>query len=828
MTQQESPFDNYPIEFKEINPEDFASFSIEEKTIITPNDEGYINEALQDHIDLNEKDTTVINAGVGQGKTYSVIQIVQAYYEAEEFITFIVAPYVSLISQYYKQLIAIGIPESSIFRYEELGNEACSNYLQKSIHIVTANCLLGNPGEDALINSLAKRTYLQQLSKHCIDNQKNTIFIYDEIHDTIHNFKEKYVFNLWKWKDTIHKNFLVSATYNEASKIVIGYMAELTDNKIHIIESKRERQEERQSELYLHYNQNRSYQYDDDTITSLIYDLIENDKNIDILTFSKRLAEDIIDNKEDGIGSLLYKKYEKINNCTSELIKNQRTFRTEPQNRFNPDMCNVGTNFKTGISIVKDNHAFVIIMPPNGCKMPFQNNYGIFSGGINAIIQALARQRKKGEIHIILPKPSELDYTTLPFYSDVAKRDFFIERYDKIKFSQVDEEKVKYFSLNSQHELLHNFYENEMKEAVRNEIERVQATDRETLTRLLYPEFGLFKLNDGESYLSNKIPFFGGDLSSYITYCAITNQFINCKLKTIHLKPVLFFEEGKIQKGLTKYLEILSINTDRLQSLYQYLNDYYFYIQFREDLFDLYQIKIKGIDGKWENAKPNGTSRLSKLFEQQLLGFIQRFLYKNTSYNITNYYNQRKLIDGEYTRGQYLLECIHHAEKINVLESQTEAQRKRILAYKFLASFKNQMISSIKTTTVSRAEIQYLESKPDAHFIEAIPHEEFMNTIEYLKEKDEILSSGLYEFKRRFEGKAYINQLNTLYNIIREDLFETTYYKLPSGSRKNVHKILGIKEIHSDEKVINLILKPDYKNLPEHNTPNEFLPTPLI
>ena len=817
MTQQESPFDNYPIEFKEINPQDFESFTVREKTIITPNSQGYINEEIQTNINLEDKNTTVINAGVGQGKTYSIIEIVKKYYEAEEFVSFIVAPYVSLISQYYNDLVAIGIPESSIFRYEELGNEACSNYLQKSIHIVTANCLLGNPGEDALINSLVKRTYLEQFSKHCMDTHKKTIFIYDEIHDTIHNFKEKYVFNLWKWKDTIHKNFIVSATYNEASKIVIGYMAELTDKKIHIIESKRNRQEERQSELYLHYNQNRSYQYDDDTITSLIYDLIEQDKNIDILTFSKRLAEDIIDNKEDGIGSLLYKKYGEINNCTSELIKNQRTFRTEPQNRFNPDMCNVGTNFKTGISIKKENHAFVIIMPPNGCKMPFQNNYGIFSGGINAIIQALARQRKKGEIHIILPKPSELDYTTLPFYSDVEKKDFFIERYERIKFSQEDE-KVKHFSLNSQHELLHNFYEHEMKEAVRNEIERIQTTDRATLTRLLYPEFNLFKLNDGENYLSNKIPFFGGDLSSYITYCAITNQFINCRLKSISLKPILFFKEGKIQKGLNKYLETLSINNDRLQSLYQFLNDYYFYIQFREDLFDLYQVKIKGIDGKWENAKPNGTSRLAKLFEQQLLGFVQRCLYKDNSYNITNYYNQRKLIDGEYTRGQYLLECMHHAEKIDLAENQTEAQRKRLLAYKFLVSFKIQMISSIKTTTVSRTEIQYLDSKPDVHFIEAISQENSMDTIKYLIEEDEIFSSGIYEFKRRFEGKTDIEQLHTLYSIVREDLFETTYYRLPSGSRKNVHKILKIKEIHSEEKVINLVLLPDYKNLPEHNT----------
>lgn len=63
MTQQESPFNNYPIEFKQINPQDFESFIVEEKTIITPNSEGYINEVLQANINLDEKNTTVINAG---------------------------------------------------------------------------------------------------------------------------------------------------------------------------------------------------------------------------------------------------------------------------------------------------------------------------------------------------------------------------------------------------------------------------------------------------------------------------------------------------------------------------------------------------------------------------------------------------------------------------------------------------------------------------------------------------------------------------------------------------------------------------------------------
>ena len=48
------------------------------------------------------------------------------------------------------------------------------------------------------------------------------LVIADEIHDAIHNFKEEYIFNLWKWKDVIIKNYIISATFNEASKVPLS------------------------------------------------------------------------------------------------------------------------------------------------------------------------------------------------------------------------------------------------------------------------------------------------------------------------------------------------------------------------------------------------------------------------------------------------------------------------------------------------------------------------------------------------------------------------------------------------------------------------------
>lgn len=274
MNLPNSYFEDFPIEFKQINPEDFPAFHTTEKIIISPDGQGYIKDSLASHIELHDKNTVVVNAGVGQGKTTAIIDIVKQYYDNTDYVIFIASPFVSLVEQYYKDILEKDIPEANVFRYETLGNEELTNFWRKRVHIVTVNCLLGNPGEDAFINSSVKRYYLNRLVKYCEKKNKKVIFIYDEIHDAIHNFQEKYIFNLWKWRNVILKNYIISATYNEASKVVIEYLAELTDDKIQIIESERVKIPEKQSELFLHYNNEQFYKYDDKIITNLIKDLI--------------------------------------------------------------------------------------------------------------------------------------------------------------------------------------------------------------------------------------------------------------------------------------------------------------------------------------------------------------------------------------------------------------------------------------------------------------------------------------------------------------------------------------------------------------------------
>ena len=86
------------------------------------------------------------------------------------------------------------------------------------------------------------------------------------------------------------------------------------------------------------------------------------------------MAESIKKEQNRGIGKVLWDKYgENINLCASLLQKNTPTNPSQEErfsqtNRYNPSKCNVGTNFKSGVSIEKENHAFVIILPPLGAK----------------------------------------------------------------------------------------------------------------------------------------------------------------------------------------------------------------------------------------------------------------------------------------------------------------------------------------------------------------------------------------------------------------------------------------------------------------------------
>ncbi|MDQ6471395.1 DEAD/DEAH box helicase family protein [Flavobacterium sp. LHD-80] len=788
-------FQDFPIEFKEINPSDFPEFEIEnnnEKIIIEPNDEGFINDALQPHIALEDKNTVIVNASVGNGKSYSVIQTIKRYYNSDENYLIIVAtPFKSLVEQYVNDIhIDAEIPIEQIFNYLELDRDVTSDYTRKKIQVVSVNSLLGNPGEDSLINTNKKRRYLNSLIQKSTEENRKVVFVYDEIHDAIQNFKEEYIFNLWKWRSIIHKNFIISATFNEASKVVIKYLAELTDKKIQIIESRRLAIPEKQSELHLHYNPENRLESTSKVLVGVVDDLLDRNKNIDILCFSKALVKDIIKDV-DGIGGKLKNKFGDINECTSSLGSNSM-----PRNRFNSDKCNIGTNFKTGVSIRKENHAFLIIMPPRSTRVGFKKQYGIFSNGINSVIQAIARQRTQGEIHIVLPRPDEFDFSSLSLSGMSPEQiDSFTLAYKTIQYYGVKETPVKYLKLNSQEAFLRDFYNNVLKRNVLEEIEYIRNLDRSNLARLAYPTYDIFKLEKGEKYLANYFDFFGADISAYLTYSAFTNQFVNCNLVSINYENDIIFEENKIQKGLNDFFETY-LNEDYYEVVRENANFSMFYETMRNEIFSNFMIKYKKDNS--ENLTP--IYRYSnKEFEVQLLIF-SAFKFYDTSYN------RYTIVDGvpvdvDYVRGDYFLDNIKACLHIDLAQSAyPEDVKQKIKFFQLLNYFRNKLIENIIHYSSGTLDFYYLNNRPNGLFDENDVAK--FDELQTLATRDSLLNHGVFEFIRGLN-------INSFYTKLIDDFFEFTAYRLPvtngGNVRSNVKKITRTKELPSNNENIDLI-----------------------
>jgi hypothetical protein len=824
-------FQDFPIEFKEINPKDFPSFVVEnnrEKIIIEPNDKGYINEAIQNNIQLDKKNTVVINAAVGQGKSYAIIQSIRRYYEAkEEYLIVVASPFVSLVDQYVKDIHRDGcIPKNQIYNYENIGRDPRVPYIGKKVQVVTVNTLLGNPGEDGFKNSDKKRAYLNDLISHSKVNGIKVVFIYDEIHDAIHNFKEEYIFNLWKWRDVIVKNYIISATFNEASKVVIGYLAELTESKIKIIESKRIKFPEKQSDLYLHYNTSWQYAYNDPDIEVIVESLLNKGKDIDILCYSKTLVKNIINQKDSKIRKRLAQKYgkENIQNCTSDLILNQRPENEPQKNRYDNTKCNIGTNFKTGVSIKKDNHAFVVIMPPRSSKSLFKNKYGIFSNGVISIIQALARQRyidgvsNNGEIHIILPKPRKFDFKSLKYARmDKEQIKIFSKAYKEITFSKTAKIDSRYYPLRVQDLMIKSFYDGKLVDNLREDIKHIKGKERKGLTRLEFPSYELFKLEHGEDFLANQFSFFGDDLPCYVTYCAFTNQFINCSLKGITTKSIMVLRENNIQEDLHNFYNT-KLGEDYFYSSVQNYNDRLCYNAFKEELFGNFDVRL--LKGKKKN---NNTDDLvsvkrdeNKLVEKQILRFVNILKYGKSSYFQDDFDN--RLNDEEYPRGNYILSCISYSKDIDLKQSNLlEKDEKRVEAYQTLNYFRDKLISIVRHYCRGSKEYYYLPVKPLDDFIYSIEDiSRFEDMVSNIISCDTMFRNEIFEYKSIVSKNDTINKkLNAFYTKLLEDFFQLDpnpkkiKVEGSANHRDNVKEVLSIKLLPSFG-ALDLISQPNY------------------
>jgi hypothetical protein len=790
---------NIPIEFKQINPEDFDSnhYNVSSKEIIEPNEEGYINDALTPILDSSKdvKSTVVINAGVGQGKSYTIIEMATKYALDNNYIVIIAVPYKSLIEQYFEEC-SNKYPENRVLNTLELKDlispklpDCGYGYVPENfeifdydIHIMTINALLGNSGEDILFQSKERVIYFNKLRKYCEVENKEIILIFDEIHDGLHNFKEKYLYKLWNFQGLIHKIFILSATFNEVAKEVIKYLAEFTDRKIQIIESERKIIPEKQSRLHLNFYVEDKIQ-NEETFVQLVSELTNEDGNFDILSYSKAQAIKILEEKyinspdNSTVNSLLKICKGKINLCYSDIFNNKTN------KKYDASKVNVGTNFGTGVSIKKENHSFIIILPKE-LNIDYLNNKGVFTDGNNSIIQTLARQRTVGDIYLFLPQPAGINIVSLP-YSHSQKEAIFNE-FEKYKNSQKNP--VNYSNINKQDLLLKKVYKqllNQVKKATNS----IRETDRSGMNRLLFPTQEIFNIENGEKYLSQN--FFGGDISSFVFWASICNQFLNCKLHSIGSNKNLHLESDNL------FERIVEIKIEYENRCFVFDNE--FIGIYGDDKFRLMDDIFSFLFNDVQLIIDGSTADKAKIQECKLM-ILKTIIDENsTTFNLKE--------DKKVIYHYYLKSSVFYASKFmmnSYNENRQSAFSENTLRVIELFYSWMDFILVLENTKKKRGKSYILPTNPDEAFINLFGRKNFGRILTELIEKDIFLSTGLFPFKdtviRANNDEKLINYFYSLlmkiiykgvstpytvdgirvrfYRLEETDLFEGNYYNL--------------------------------------------------
>ncbi|MDN3690790.1 hypothetical protein QWZ06_00135 [Chryseobacterium tructae] len=404
--------------------------------------------------------------------------------------------------------------------------------------------------------------------------------------------------------------------------------------------------------------------------------------------------------------------------------------------------------------------------------------------------------------------------------------DVFSRNYDLVKhYKSLDQkEKINYIPLALQDKLIYSFYKNDLKANVQSGIDTVSEIDRKQLARLDFPSYKNFKLNESEDYLASSFGFFGGDLSAYMTYCAFTNQFVNCYLKGFEYKQVLWFTEENIQKHLNEYFDEY-FGEAYIERVFELSNFRKSYEEFRNKLFNEFDLKFKRIkteDTKKEPTWSNIHEYKNSIFEQELLRFIA-FKYYGRSYFYHADY-ARKSRDTGYTRSQYFIDGIASALHVNLEEGNySDEYVKRVQAFLNLNYFREKLTRTIAHHRRGSVRYNYLPVNPFPEFILTEDISKFHETIEYFSNVDKYISNEVYSFKRRVNDTFEKNK-TSFYKILIEDFFE--YEKrenspqlLIYNKKQPVLPHIVTRALPDSSRVINLIQNSESEQL---TNPDEF------
>ncbi|ERJ58109.1 DEAD/DEAH box helicase [Sphingobacterium paucimobilis] len=539
----------HSIKYKKIETADFdcTQFHIS-KDILTPNPTTEFidyTEITPKSGSIEDSNTTVLNIGLGLGKSYSLIKLIEKHLNDPTNIVLLSAPFHSLIKEYHNNILKdTSITKKQILTIDDIDKGVKFDVTTHKVHLLTTHLLLSTGIEKQAFPSAKRLDYLHDILTISKENDRKLVLIIDEIHESIELFNETSIQKLWRFKDIIKKIYCASATFSEVSKVVLKYLAELTDNNILIFENERE-QRKNLSDLHLHIVSDTSIKSFDYVIEKLIKSMTSS--HIDIITPTKSLAQEIRKN----IIEAKLKTSKQINICIGQ-DRNKKS--------YDPTLLNIGTTFTTGNNITHPDHELIVILPSSR-KVILNNIYS--SQGYIKLLQTIGRQRNKGKVHIIFDDA---------LFIDSVKHKAFLKPIEEqiVDTGLIENKYCKYSDVNKEFKLLKDTYNKWCT------IFKTATTQHEIITRAVtittpldVVHFEKFSFEYGDKYLQDN--FFCGSIGTFVLWAALFNQFTTCSLVDINTYEQIY-RGLKSPSDIQKCIQI-SIDKVKTQNSGKVLSD---------------------------------------------------------------------------------------------------------------------------------------------------------------------------------------------------------------------------------------------------------------
>lgn len=471
-------------------------------------------------------DTTVLNFQVGTGKTQVLFNYIAQYITAgSEYTVFYCAPFLRLLNEITRELNKRSISYFDCTKISSQSDEdkyTTAENFESQVQLMTPDFLLSSGGRRYMRQSSNKQGYRQELRDYLGANQRKVVLIVDEIHEKPAVFASQYLPSLMAWNGLVHKTFIASATFTQDSVQVCKAVSFLTKRRLQVFQAGRVKGPI-QARLHLHVCSH-SYGEKDLNYLAGLAEVIQGAKErpIHILTAFKSIAKKLAEGKGSAASDAM-----------GDLVPKPFLLTAENKTPFDETRSSIGTTFKTGVNIKSAKGVLVAVLPGLGSDNNGTPNMGTFTDIRSSVVQAFARLRNGGDIHVFMP----------PLTNYIRNADHGIDLscttlLDRLGSRNTQDSEPYLNEL----QLLEGFkslyaQRRSMLEEFKN------GTDSETVAAYdaLIQFEGLYDylLSEYTQYKDSALEASGQGLAPLVLWMALNEQFTNCSLETITIESYI-------------------------------------------------------------------------------------------------------------------------------------------------------------------------------------------------------------------------------------------------------------------------------------------------